>query len=70
MSKDTKELLIRRVELEDLNKIVSRFPEIDNFKLIESNMSGIGSVLSIQIETSINNIKGKFIVEVSGPENW
>ena len=70
MSKDIKELLLRRSDLEDLNKIVSRFPKIDNFKLIESNASGIGSILSIQIETSINHIKGKFIVEVSGPENW
>jgi hypothetical protein len=70
MSKDTKEIIIRRSELEDLNKIVARFPEIDTFKLIESSTSGIGSVLSVQIETTVKYIKGKFIVEVSGPENW
>jgi len=61
---------LSRTELKKIQKILDQFPKIDNFKIKESYNTGIGSNLYLELETIVHHIDGKFIVEISGPENW
>ena len=64
------EISITRNELNKIQKILDQFPKITNFKIKESYNSGIGSNLFLELDTNVHNTNGKFIVEISGTENW
>jgi hypothetical protein len=34
------------------------------------NSSGIGSIMTLTVETTVEGLAGKFTVEISGVENW
>lgn len=49
---------------------MDQFPEATSFELIQDNHSGIGSVTSLIVYTTINGLDGQFKTEISGVENW
>lgn len=51
-------------------EIINKFPELKSFWLTEKDVSGIGSIINLEIETKVNDISGKFIIEISGVESW
>jgi hypothetical protein len=59
-----------REEVVKILATMDKFPETDSFELIQDNSSGIGSVTSLIVHTTINGLDGEFKVEISGVENW
>ena len=49
---------------------MENFPEVDKFELDQDNSSGIGSLTTLIVHTTINSIKGKFTIEISNLEDW
>lgn len=60
---------LNRIEIEKFIKIMAKFPEVDKFSLIEKSC-GIGGVLLLQFNTTINEVSGTFSTEISGVETW
>jgi len=61
---------ITKNEVERILEVISQFPEIDQFELDQDNSSGIGSLTTLIVDTTINGIKGKFTIEISNLEDW
>lgn len=61
---------VNRKEIEKIQDILSRFPLVESFKLDQSESSGIGCVTTMKFHTTINDVNGEFIVEISGVEDW
>jgi hypothetical protein len=58
---------------DDVVKILdtmNKFPEASSFYLAKDLSSGIGTVITLTIATTINQVAGSFTVEISGVENW
>ena len=60
---------LNRIEIEKFIKIMAKFPEVDKFSLIEKSC-GVGGVLLLQFNTTINEVSGTFSTEISGVETW
>ena len=61
---------ITKNEVERILEVISQFPEIRQFELDQDNSSGIGSLTTLIVSTTINSIKGKFTIEISNLEDW
>ena len=61
---------ITKNEVERILEVMAQFPEIRQFELDQDNSSGIGSLTTLIVHTTINSIKGKFIIEISSLEDW
>jgi hypothetical protein len=59
-----------RDEVQKILNIMEKFPEAASFELHQENCSGIGSVTSLTVHTTVNGLDGEFKVEISGVENW
>ena len=57
-------------EVEKILEIMKKFPDANNFELLEEGQSGIGSITSLVVHTNINGLAGEFKTEISGVENW
>ena len=58
---------------EDIKKIadtLEKFKEVDVFELEQDSSSGIGSVTTMYFSHKVNDVLGRFAVEISGDENW
>jgi hypothetical protein len=49
---------------------MDKFPEATSFELLQDNSSGIGSVTTLTVHTTVNGLSGEFKTEISGVENW
>jgi len=61
---------ITKKEVERILEVISQFPEVDQFELDQNNGSGIGSLTTLIVPTTIYGIKGKFTIEISNLEDW
>jgi len=61
---------ITKKEVERILEVISQFPEVRQFELDQDNSSGIGSLTTLIVHTTINGIKGKFTIEISNLEDW
>ena len=59
-----------REEVVKILEIMDKFPETASFELVQDNHSGIGSVTTLIVHTTINGLNGEFRTEISGVENW
>lgn len=59
-----------REEVVKILEAMDKFPEAKSFELLQDNSSGIGSVTSLIVHTSVNGLDGEFKTEISGIENW
>ena len=49
---------------------MGEYSDAKSFKLAESGQSGIGSILTLVIDTKINDRDVSVSVEISGVESW
>lgn len=59
-----------REEVVKILDTMDLFPEAISFELLQDNGSGIGSVTTLTVHTSVNGLDGVFKTEISGVENW
>jgi hypothetical protein len=57
-------------EVQKILDTMNKFPEATSFELLQDSTSGIGSVTSLIVHTTINGLSGEFKTEISGVENW
>lgn len=63
-------MYLNRKDLEQLHTILSKFPDVENFELVQDNGSGIGSVTTVVFTQKVNGYVGQFEIEISGVEDW
>ena len=59
-----------REEVQKILDTMDKFPEAISFELIQDGHSGLGSITSLIVHTTINGLNGEFRTEISGVENW
>jgi hypothetical protein len=59
-----------REEVQKILNTMDKFPEATSFELLQDKESGIGSVTSLIVHTTVNGLSGEFKTEISGVENW
>ena len=63
-------MYLSREEAQKILDTMDKFPEAKSFELLQDNISGIGSVTSLIVHTTVNGLDGEFKTEISGVENW
>jgi hypothetical protein len=61
---------LNRSDIEKILEVMDKFPEAKNFELTEEGNNGIGTVLTLTVDTTVNGMSGSFSVEISGVEDW
>jgi hypothetical protein len=59
-----------REEVQKILDTMDKFPEAKSFELVQDSHSGIGSVTTLIVHTTVNGLDGEFRTEISGVENW
>jgi hypothetical protein len=63
-------MYLNRKDLEKIQDVLAKFPEVANFELLQENSSGIGSITTIRFMKEVNGYCGTFDIEISGVEEW
>ena len=63
-------MYILKHEVEKILEVMGEYSDAKSFKLEESGQSGIGSILTLIIDTKINDRDVSVSVEISGVESW
>lgn len=63
-------MYLNRKDIQKIQEVLDKFPNVDRFELEQDNCSGIGSVTTMTFEKEINGVRGSFDVEISGVEDW
>jgi hypothetical protein len=63
-------MYLHRDELKKMLEILEQFPKVEVVDVAVDTSSGIGSITTMKFNTEVNNVKGKFEVEISGVEQW
>ena len=62
-------IIISRSELAEVSKIVENFG-VSRVTLVQDDSSGIGSILDVEFEYTVNGMKVKIIANVSSEDSW
>ena len=63
-------MYITKQEVEKILLVMEEFPDAKSYKLEADNSSGIGNILSLIMEMTINNRNAVVKVEIAGVEDW
>lgn len=63
-------MYLNRKDIEKLRDVLAKFPDVENFELVQDSSSGIGSVTTVIFTQNVNGYTGRFEVEISGVEDW
>ena len=63
-------MYLDRKDLEKMQDILAKFPEVEQFELKQESGSGIGSVTTMVFSYEVNGHYGNFEIEISGVEDW
>ena len=63
-------MYITKQEIEKILAVMNEFPDAKNFKLEADNSSGIGSILTLEMEMELKGRNAHVKVDISGVENW
>lgn len=63
-------MFLNRKDLDKINAVLSQFPLVDDFQIEQDNSSGIGSTTTIKFAAEVNQVRGVFLTELSGVEDW
>jgi hypothetical protein len=66
----TDKIILNRNDLAKIQQLLEKFPDTDFFSLVQESGSGIGSVLTISFNYSVDDIRGTFTTEINGVEDW
>ena len=59
-----------KAELNKIQTILDKFPDVYGFELVKDGSSGIGYILTIKFDYTVNGIDTKIEVEITGVESW
>ena len=63
-------MYLTKKEVVKILEVMENFPEVDKFDLDQDNNSGIGSLTTLTVPTTMYGIKGKFTIDISNVETW
>jgi hypothetical protein len=63
-------MILHRKDIEKINGILEKFPDVETFELEQSGHSGIGSITTMTFSYEVNGMRGSFDIEISGVEDW
>lgn len=61
---------LTRSDLIKIHHVLSKFPDAEHFELEQESVSGIGNILTMKINSTINDIDGEFSIEISSVDTW
>ena len=61
---------LNKNDIEDIRQVLEKFPDVVRFQLHEHGQSGIGSLLDMEFDSEVNNIKCKIIVPIADESTW
>lgn len=61
---------LTRSDFDKIKHVLSKFPNAEHFELEQQSVSGIGNILTMKINSTINDIDGEFSVEIYAEESW
>jgi hypothetical protein len=63
-------MYLLRKDIEKILETMDKFPDAKSFELKEEGGNGIGTILTLTVDTTVNGMAGEFTVEISGVEDW
>jgi hypothetical protein len=63
-------MYLHRDELKKMLEVLEKFPDVEVVDVAVDSSSGIGSITTMRFDTIIDDVAGKFEVEISGVETW
>lgn len=63
-------MYITKEEVEKILTVMDEFDDAKSYRLEADNSSGIGSILTLEMDMEINNRPVKVKVDISGVETW
>ena len=63
-------MYILKQEVEKILEVMNEYPDARGFRLEESGHSGIGSIMTLVVETKINARDVEVSIEIAGVESW
>jgi hypothetical protein len=63
-------MYLHKDELKKMLEILEQFPKVEVVEVTVDSSSGIGSITTMRFDTIIDDVAGKFEVEISGVETW
>ncbi len=63
-------MYITKQEIEKILAVMSEFPDARSYKLEADNSSGIGSILTLEMNMELKGRDAHVKVDISGVETW
>lgn len=63
-------MILHRKDIEKIQEVLNKFPDIETFEIESDHSSGIGAYVSMTFAQKVNGMRGSFEVEISGVEDW
>ena len=63
-------MYITKKDVEKILEVMNKFPKDTTYLLESDSSSGIGSTMTLTLQTTIEGLAGEFTVEISGVEDW
>lgn len=57
-------------DLQDINTVFKKFPDLERFCLLVDSSSGIGTTIDMEFEAVVNGIEGTFRVGIADESTW
>ena len=64
------DMILHKKDIEKIQDILKKFPNVETFEITNDNSSGIGSCVTMSFSHEVNGLTGIFEVEISGVEDW
>lgn len=63
-------MYITKKDIEKILEVMNKFPKDTTYLLESDSSSGIGSTMTLTLQTTIEGLAGEFTVEIGGVEDW
>lgn len=63
-------MILHKKDIEKIQGILEKFPDVETFEIESDNSSGIGAYVTMTFNQEVNGLRGSFNVEISGVEDW
>lgn len=61
---------ITRKELNKIQEALDKFPDVNDFEILQDGSSGIGYILSIKFDYKLNDVDANVEIVITGVESW
>lgn len=63
-------MYLNRKDIEKITEVLDKFPNVHSFELNQESGGGIGTIIIMTFDQTVNGISGAMSVEISGVEDW